>query len=145
VKPFIIALYAVFLVAMVTGLTVAFRNAEGLVEPDYYRKQNDWFREKTEERRIGLEIKKPASIRQGDNELTFVLTEHGNPLSHADVKLFVGNVSSKEHDLTCVMRETAPGTYTARVGVPSKGKWLVRMELSAGKLNTSRSWFYDVN
>lgn len=144
-KPFIIGLYAVFIFAMITGLTVAYRNAEGLVEPDYYLKQNDWFRQKGEERQLGLEVKRPESIRQGSNELTFVLTEQGTPLSHADVKLFVGNVSNKEHDLTIAMHETAPGSYRARVGVPLKGKWLVRMDISSGKLNTSRSWFYDVN
>lgn len=144
-KPFIIALCAVFLVAMITGVTVAFRNAEGLVEPDYYLKQNDWFRQKGEERQLGLEVKRPESIRRGDNELTFVLTEQGTPLSHADVKVFVGNVSNKEHDLTIAMRETAPGAYRAQLNVPSKGKWLVRLDLTAPKLKTSRSWFYDVN
>jgi hypothetical protein len=145
VKPFIIGLYAVFIFAMISGLTIAYRNAEGLVEPDYYLKQNDWFRQKGEEKRIGLDIEKPASIRQGSNELTFVLTEQGKPLSHADVKLFVGNVSNKEHDHTIAMRETAPGTYTAQVSVPGKGKLLVRLDLAAPKLKTSRSWFYEVN
>lgn len=144
-KPFIIAIYALFLVAMITGLVAAFRNSEGLVETDYYRKQDSWFQEKTEERRLGLEVEKPASIREGENELTFVLTEHGKPLTHAGVHLFVGNVSTSEHDLATAMRETSPGTYQARVTVPSKGKWLLRLDISTGNLNTSRSWFYDVN
>ena len=143
-KPFIIALYALFLFAMISGLTVAFRNAEGLVEPDYYLKQNGWFSAKAEERRIGLEVRKPASLRQGENDVTFVLTKQGKPLSHADVKLFVGNVSDKKHDFTIAMRETKPGAYEARISVPSPGKWLVRLDLSADKLKTSRSWFYDI-
>lgn len=144
-KPFIIALYALFLIAMISGLTVAFRNSEGLVETDYYRKQNNWFQAKTEERRLGLEIEKPASIRKGENDLTVLLTEHGKPLTKAGVQLLVGNVSTSKLDVTCAMRETAPGTYQARVTVPSKGKWLLRLDISTGKLNTSRSWFYDVN
>jgi hypothetical protein len=145
VKPFIITLCAVFLVAMITGLTMAFRNAEGLVEPDYYRKQNSWFQEKTAERQLGLEVKRPESIRLGDNEVTFVLTEHGKPLRNARVRVFIGNVASSDHDLTLAMRENAPGTYVATASIPAKGKWLVRLDLSAPKLDTSRSWFYDVN
>jgi hypothetical protein len=144
-KPFIIAIYALFLFAMITGLVVAFRNSEGLVETDYYRKQNSWFQEKTEERRLGLEVMKPASIQRGENELTFVLTEHGKPLTHAGVQLFVGNVSTSELDITCTMHETTPGTYQARATVPSKGKWLLRIDITNNKLNTSQSWFYDVN
>jgi hypothetical protein len=145
VKPFIIAIYALFLFAMISGLVVAFRNSEGLVETDYYRKQGNWFREKTEERRLGLEVQKPASIRKGKNELTVLLTEHGKPLTRAEVQLFVGNVSTSDLDVTTAMRETAPGRYQARVAVPSKGKWLLRLDISTGKLNTSKSWFYDVN
>ncbi len=144
-KPFIIALYALFLFAMASGLTVAFRNAEGLVEPDYYLKQNGWFRAKTEERRIGLQVVRPESIRQGENELTFVLTEHGKPLTNAAVKLFIGQVQNSAQDVTFVMRETAPGIYKATVDVPARGKWLVRIDLSSNNLNTSKSWFYDVN
>lgn len=144
-KPFIIALYALFLFAMISGLTVAFRNAESLVEPDYYQKQNDWFREKTEERRLGLEVRRPESIRQGENELTFVLTEHGKPLQNAAVQLFIGKVQNSGQDVTCAMRETAPGIYQARIAVPSTGKWLVRIDLSSNNLKTSKSWFYDVN
>jgi hypothetical protein len=145
VKPFIIAIYALFLFAMITGLVVAYRNSEGLVEPDYYRKQSGWFQAKTEERRLGLGIEKPASIRKGENDLTFVLTEHGKPLTRAEVQLFIGNVSTSDLDITTAMRETAPGRYQARVAVPSKGKWLLRLDISSGKLNTSKSWFYDVN
>jgi len=145
VKPFIIALYVLFLFAMASGLTVAFRSNEGLVESDYYRKQNDWFQAKTEERRIGLEIEKPASILPGKNELTFVLTEQGKPLTQARVHLFIGNVSTSKLDVTRAMRETAPGIYKTTLDVPAGGKWLVRLDLSTDKLTTSKSWFYDVN
>jgi hypothetical protein len=145
VKPFIIALYAIFLVAMISGLMVAYRNAESLVEPDYYRKQHDWFHQKSEERRLDLKVRKPGTLSVGSNEVTFVLTEQGKPLRNARVRLFIGSVSKSDHDLTIAMRETATGVYTATVPVPSKGKWLVRMELDSDKLKTSRSWFYDVN
>lgn len=144
-KAFIIALYAIFLMAMISGLVVAYRSSEGLVETDYYLKQNSWFEAKTEERRLGLDIERPASLRKGENDLTFVLTGHGEPLRNAGVKLFMGNVSTSDLDVTCAMRETSPGTYQARITVPSKGKWLVRIDISINKLKTSRSWFYDIN
>lgn len=144
-KPFIIALYAIFLLAMISGLVVAFRNSEGIVETDYYLKQNSWFQAKAEERRLGLDIERPLSLRKGENDLTFVLTGHGKPLGNAGVKLFAGNVSTSDLDVTCAMHETSPGTYRARLTVPSVGKWLVRIDISINKLKTSRSWFYDIN
>jgi hypothetical protein len=144
VKPFIISIYALFLLAMIIGLTLAFRNAESLVEPDYYRKQNDWFHQKSEEKRLGLDVRPPASLSTGDNEVAFVLTEQGMPLRNARVKLFIGNVSKSDFDLTRPMHETSPGVYAAELSVPSKGKWLVRIELESGQLKTSRSWFYDI-
>jgi hypothetical protein len=144
VKPFIIALYAIFIVAMVIGLTVAFRNAESLVEPDYYRKQHDWFRQKSEERRLGLDVRPPLTLSTGKNRVTFVLTELGKPLSKARVHLFIGNVSKSDLDFDCPMRESSPGVYIAEATVPAKGKWLVRLELDSDHLKTNRSWFYDV-
>jgi hypothetical protein len=144
-KPFIASIYALFLFAMISGVVTAYRNSEGLVEKDYYRKQNDWFMNKTMERRLGLEIGKPESLALGSNRMRVTLSEHGQPLRNAEVHLFIGNVSNSKLDFSCPMREAGPGIYQADAVVPSKGKWLVRIELAANQLNTSRSWFYDVN
>jgi nitrogen fixation protein FixH len=144
-KPFIAGLFALFIFAMASGIYVAYRDAEGLVENDYYRKQNDWFMEKTEERQLGLEVQKPTSLMRGSNEMTFVLTEHGKPLERADVHLFVGRVSTSAQDLAIPMHETTPGVYTARMVIPASGKWLVRLDLATTNLSTRRLWFYDVN
>ncbi|NTU67515.1 MAG: FixH family protein [Chlorobiaceae bacterium] len=143
-KPFIAAIFALFLIAMGCGIFFAYRNAEGLVEANYYERGSSWFQAKAEERRMGLEVAGPALLATGKNEVKFVLTEHGRPLRDAGVKLFVGNVSSKAQDFSSPMRETAPGIYEASAVVPAKGKWLMRMNLDAGKLKTSRSWFFDV-
>lgn len=143
-KTLIGVMFALFLFAMGCGIFFAFRNAEGLVETNYYERSSSWFQAKAEERQLELAVQKPATLSTGNNEITFVLTEHGNPLRDADVRLFVGNVSTKVHDFACPMRQTAPGVYEAGAVIPSKGKWLVRMDLAAGKLKTSRSWFFDV-
>jgi nitrogen fixation protein FixH len=143
-KPFIAGLFAIFLFAMGCGIFFAYRNAEGLVETNYYERSSSWFQTKAEERRLGLEVEKPASLAAGKNEVKFVLSEHGQPIRNADVKLFIGNVSTNAYDFSSPMRETAPGVYEASAVIPSRGKWLLRMDLAATKLKTSRSWFFEV-
>ncbi len=143
-KPFIASIFALFLFAMGCGIYVAYHNAEGLVETNYYERGNGWFRTKEQEERLGFSVRKPDSLSAGRNAVRFVLTEHGQPLQQATVKLFVGNVSTPVHDATATMRETSPGVYEADALIPSKGKWLLRMDLAATELKTSRSWFFDV-
>ena len=143
-KIFISGLLALFLFAMASGIYFAYRNAEGLVEGNYYERGNAWFMARSEERRLGLDIVKPASLSTGSNEVKFILTEHGRPLRQADVKLFIGNVSNGDQDRSCPMKETAPGIYEARAIIPTTGKWLLRMDLATTQLKTSRSWFFDV-
>ncbi|NTU52948.1 MAG: FixH family protein [Chlorobiaceae bacterium] len=143
-KPFIIGLYVLFIVAMISGVTIAYRNAEGLMEPDYYQKQKVWFREKSLERQIGFEVQPPESLTTGSNMVQFIITRRSTPFEKASVTLFVGRVSDKKQDFSCPMRETAPGVYVAQATLPSKGKCLVRIELTGDQLKTSRSWFYDI-
>ncbi len=143
-KPVIAGIFSLFIFAMSCGIYVAYRDAEGLVETNYFERGNGWFLAKTEEHRLGLEIGSPKSLASGNNELKFTLTEHGRPLRKAEVKIFFGSVSSNSHDFSCPTRETEPGVYETRAVVPSRGKWLVRMDLDSAHLKTSRSWFYDV-
>ena len=143
-KPFIAGIFALFLFAMGCGIYVAYHNAEGLVETNYYERGNSWFQVKKEEQRLQFSVRKPDSLSTGRNAIRFVLTEHGKPLRQAEVKMFVGNVSTPVHDVTATMHETAPGVYEADAVIPSKGKWLLRMDLFATELKTSRSWFFDV-
>ncbi|NTU58065.1 MAG: FixH family protein [Chlorobiaceae bacterium] len=143
-KMFIGGLYCLFFFAMVSGIAIAFRQSEGLVETNYYEKGNGWFKAKATEQQLGLEITAPESLAAGVNEVSIRITSHGKPYDGADAKLFVGNVSSGDQDVSYVMRETAPGVYHARAVIPFKGKWLVRMDLAGNTLKTSRSWFYDI-
>jgi hypothetical protein len=143
-KLFIGGLYILFLFAMITGVTIAFRQSEGLVETNYYEKGNGWFQAKAAEQQIGLEIKAPESLSPGDNNVSIRLSSHDEPLTGADVKLFVGNVSTSDYDFSSAMRERAPGVYVTRAFIPSKGKWLVRMDIAGNQIKTSRSWFYDI-
>ncbi len=144
IKFLIGGLYLMFFFAMVSGIAVAIRQSEGLVETNYYEKGNGWFLTKAAEQKLGLEIKPPDSLSPGNNDVSIKLTSHGKPLEGAEVKLFVGNVSTSDHDFSAGMRETAPGVYETRTVIPYRGKWLVRMELASKQLKTSRSWFYDI-
>lgn len=143
-KPFIVSLYALFVFAMASGIAVAYRNAEGLVEADYYEKGSSWFRTKQQEQQLGFSVEKPESVALGNNEFTLRLQESDGPLRNAAVKLFIGNVSTAAHDFSVAMKEVAPGVYRARAVMPSQGKWMVRMDLASTQLKTSRTWFYDV-
>lgn len=143
-KPFIVGLYALFLFAMACGITVAYRNSEGLVENDYFEKGNAWFRTKDVEKRLGFEVAAPERLQAGSNTVRFTLTEHGKPLRNADARLFFGSVSTKEHDVSTRLIETSPGVYETTAHFPAKGKWLVRLDLGDKQIKTSRSWFYDV-
>ncbi|NTW51155.1 MAG: hypothetical protein HGB22_01000 [Chlorobiaceae bacterium] len=137
-------LYLLFFFAMVSGIAVAIRQSEGLVETNYYEKGNGWFQAKSLERQIELEVTPPQTISQGNNDISIRLTSHGKPLEGAKVKLFIGNVSSSSQDFSSRMSEPAPGVYETRALIPYKGKWMVRMDLAGNQIKTSRSWFYDV-
>ncbi|HWR00711.1 MAG TPA: FixH family protein [Chlorobaculum sp.] len=144
IKLLIGGLYLLFFVAMVSGIAVAIRQSEGLVETNYYEKGNDWFLSKAAEQQLGLEIRPPESLSPGNNDVRIRLTSHGKPLEGTEVKLFIGNISTSDHDVSSGMRETAPGVYETRAVIPYRGKWLVRVDLAGRQLKTSRSWFYDI-
>ena len=143
-KIFIGGLYALFLTAMIIGVSIAFRQNEGLVETNYYEKGNGWFQAKTAETKLDLKVKSPEPLSVGNNQVSIRLSLHGDPLEKADVKLFVGNVSNSDRDFSSSMLETAPGIYQTQAFIPYAGKWLVRMDLASNQLKTGRSWFYDV-
>lgn len=144
-KLFLAGLYSLFFIAMGSGIYFAYNKAEGVVENNYYEKGNQWFRSKGEERLAELDVSRPGALGVGRNNIRIALSTHGRPLGQADVRLFVGNVSTSRHDLTSRMHEAAPGIYETEAMIPAKGKWLVRMELASTHLTTSRSWFIDVN
>jgi hypothetical protein len=144
IKIMIGGLYLLFFFAMIFGIAIAFRQNEGLVETNYYEKGNGWFQARATEQRLGFEVIAPASLSLGENDICIRLSLHGKPVEGAEMKLFLGNISTTDRDFSCSMRETAPGVYQAKTLIPFKGKWLVRMDLASSQLKTSRSWFYDI-
>ncbi|MBM3162775.1 MAG: FixH family protein [Chlorobi bacterium] len=144
-KPFIIALYALFLFAMASGITIAYRQAEGLVETNYYEKASAYFTTKAAESSSGLSVSVPDSLRRGSNEIQVKLLSRNNPLKGADVTFFTGNLSKKAYDRTTPMTETEPGIYRATAEIPFRGVWLVRVDIRKEQLQTSRKWFVEIN
>jgi hypothetical protein len=143
-KIFLAALYALFFFAMATGITIAYRNAEGLVDADYYDKGNGWFHARERDKLLGLETGRPGRLKSGSNEISIPITTHGRPLEHADVQLFVGNLSRKGYDTTLPMREIEPGIYRTSTVIPFNGIWLLRLDLVNDQFKTSRRWFVEV-
>jgi len=144
-KVFLVSLYALFLFAMATGVTIAYRQAEGLVESNYYEKASSYFRTKAAESSSELVIAPPDRLRKGKNDVRISIAEHGRPLRQAGVTLFIGNLSTKTHDRSTPMRETAPGIYTAQTVIPFNGVWLVRVDMEKAQLKTSKKWFIELN
>ena len=143
-KLFLYILYPVFLIAMGTGIYVAYRDAEGLVDKNYYEKGKSYFDAKTAEEKLGIAISKPLTLKQGSNEVRIGVTSHGKPLEHARLRLFIGNLSSSAYDSTLTMRELNPGIYQANAVIPFKGVWLLRADLAEQQLVISRKWFFDI-
>ena len=138
-------LYILFLIAMCSGIYVAFRDSEGLVENNYYEKGERFFQSRASEEKLGIAISRPASLRQGNNNVEIKVTSHGKPLEHALLQLFIGNLSSTAYDVTRKMEEISPGCYQATVSAPFRGVWLLRVDLEGEQqLNTARKWFFSI-
>ena len=143
-KIFLCGLYSVFLFAMGMGVYVAHRDAEGLVEENYYEKASGYFTTKAVEDSLGLEIVLRDSLKKGENSVEIAVYAKGEPLHGAEVSFFTGNVSEGGFDATYAMREDQPGVYGAEVSVPFPGTWLMRVDLSAPTIETSRRWFTEI-
>ncbi len=144
-KIFLSILVPMFIVAMATGIYLAYSNEEGLVENNYYEKGKAYFRMKSEERQLDLAVNPPEELKKGVNEIFIHVTSHGKPFSDAHLTLFVGNVSTTSFDRSMDMREHTPGYYHTETTIPSGGKWLMRVDLEKDNLSTNRKWFFDVN
>lgn len=143
-KMFLVALYALFLFAMASGVMIAYRQAEGLVDTDYYEKASAYFTAKAEESSSDLGLTLADSLHKGNNDVQINLSSHGKPLEDAIVKLFLGNLSKKEYDRSLPMQETAPGIYRTAMKIPFDGVWLVRVDIEKKQLKTSRKWFIEL-
>jgi nitrogen fixation protein FixH len=144
-KLFLSVLYTVFLFAMGTGIYIAYRDAEGLVESNYYEAAKNYFRTKSSEQSLGLAVGLSDSLKRGENTVTATVTSHGKAFEKASVHLFIGNLSEKDYDSRIVMREKAPGIYQAKAYIPYRGTWLVRLDLENAQLKTSRKWFVELD
>ncbi|EAT59952.1 FixH family protein [Chlorobium ferrooxidans] len=144
-KLFFYIIYPLFFFAMGCGVYVAFRDAEGLVDNNYYENSKGYFQAKAAEERLGIAIQPPAALKRGENEIRIAITSKGKPLEQANLTLFIGNLSSTGYDSTITMREEAPGIYRATAEIPFKGVWFARIDLKQQQqLITSKKWFSDI-
>ncbi len=144
-KLFFCIMYPLFFFAMGCGIYVAFRDAEGFVDNNYYENSTRYFQAKALEEKLGIEVSKPDSLKKGYNIIRIKATTHGKPLENATLSLFTGNLSSTGYDSTITMREFSPGIYQATAAIPFKGVWLAKVDLrQQQQLITTKKWFFDV-
>lgn len=143
-KIFLYCLYAVFLFAMGMGFYVAYRDAEGLVEDNYYEKASGYFSAKKLEDSLALKVVLPNSLKKGDNTVEISVFAQGEPLRQAELTFFTGGMGENRFDAEYAMVEHSPGVYRADVPVPFAGKWLMRVDLSTSTIKTSRKWFAEI-
>ncbi|NTV99122.1 MAG: hypothetical protein HGA70_08160 [Chlorobiaceae bacterium] len=144
-KIFLSILAPLFITAMGTGIYLAYSSEEGLVDDNYFEKASSYFHSRGTEQELGLVINPPRVLKRGSNDISVFIKSHGKPFEHADVTLFIGDISTMAYDRSLKMKELSPGNYHAGTAIPFRGKWLVRVEVSTKNLSTNRKWFYDVN
>ncbi len=144
-KLFFYIMYPLFFFAMGCGIYVAFRDAEGLVDNNYYENSQHYFQTKANEERLGIDVSKPDSLKKGYNVIRIKATTHGKPLQDGTLSLFIGNLSTTGYDSTVTMRQLSPGIYQATPTIPVKGVWLAKVDLrQQQQLITSKKWFFNV-
>jgi len=144
-KLFFYIIYPLFFFAMGCGIYVAFRDAEGLVDNNYYENSTRYFQTKALEERLGIGVSTPDSLKRGYNIIRIKATTHGKPLQNGALTLFVGNLSTTRYDSSTAMRQLSPGLYQATATIPFKGVWFAKIDLrQQQQLITSKKWFFNV-
>jgi nitrogen fixation protein FixH len=144
-KLFFYIVYPIFFFAMACGIYVAYRNAEGLVDTNYYENSKHYFEAKAVEDKLDIGISRPDTLIQGRNMIRINATSHGKPLHDGALSLFIGNLSATGYDSTISMHQLSPGIYQATAIIPFKGVWFARIDLKQQQqLITSKKWFFNV-
>lgn len=132
------------------GILIAFTIAksahvfDGLVQEHYYESGKGFFRAKEAEQAMGLEFTLPKDASVGANDIRVAVTAKGAPFKGAKAVLYVGSASSPRYDTRYEAVEQQAGIYGARVDIPQKGQWMMRLEFHAEGINTERVWFVQV-
>lgn len=143
-KGWIWIIYIVFFVAMYFTIKVAFNNYEGLVVDDYYNKAKGYYTTKDVEAKANLRLKLlTPSLKEGHNDISIQLHIKDEYKNNSKFKLFIGSVSSKDHDRYYPVELGSDNILKAKVHVPNKGKWLCRIELDSANLKTEKRWFLN--
>lgn len=122
-------------------IVTAFNTAPGLVDENYYEKGRDHekhFQQKLEARnRLGwdIRIQVPETITLGKpaNYSINVVDQAGHPVRDAKVSLHAYRPSDAAADMQGPMENFAPGVYQARIALPLKGFWDLKVKVSRGE------------
>ena len=140
-KKLIYLLYAAFVFGLGFIIYRATSDYEGLVEEHYYEKSKTYFSSKQAEAEAGLLLGLPERLETGISNVTVTASVKAGPLRGAKMILFTGYISDASLDRKFIMNEVSSGVYTAEVGIPRAGQWLLRLDIEAGTLKADRRWF----
>lgn len=143
-KGWIWILYIVFFVAMYFTIKVAFDNYDGLVVDDYYNKAKGYYLRKDLETKAGLswDLLTPE-LKTGKSDISIKLNIKEEYKNKLKFKLFIGSVSSKKHDRYYPLELNGDNILSAQIHVPSKGKWLCRVEMDGDTIKSEKRWFLN--
>lgn len=130
----VLAVNAVFIVT-------AFKTSPGLVDNKYYEKGRDVeknFHKKMEARsRLGWDIRLQAPsqivVGQNHNYSVNIVDKVGMPVSDAQVKLQAYRPSDASADIIVPMESVTGGVYQARINLPLKGIWDLKVQVGHGE------------
>jgi len=122
-------------------IVTAFTTSPGLVDEKYYEKGRDvekHFQKKLEARsRLGWDIRlqSPAEIvvGQSHNYSVNIVDRVGMPVADAEVKLQAYRPSDASADIIVPMEAITNGVYQARISLPLKGIWDLKVQVGHGE------------
>lgn len=126
--PWIItAFFISFILPLVGFAWIAFTHKPSEVTANAYEKglrYNDVLKNASKEKELGWN----ADITLTGNTVRFVLKDKANkPISNATVAGWLVRPTEKSLDSQFTLKELAAGLYEARVNLPAKGLWEIRV------------------
>ncbi len=94
--------------------------------------------------REGYQLTPQTPAQLGSNHWTFALTKQGEPVSDASVSLLVTREATNQEDQALGELSGSNGLFEADVTLPGPGVWLLRMGITVGHLEVTRTHLVEV-
>ena len=92
----------------------------------------------------GYQVTPETPAQLGPNHWTFTLTQQGAPVTDASVNLLVTREATNQDDQPVGALMGTNGVFTAEVTLPAPGVWLLRLDITVGDLEVTRTHLVEV-